>query len=175
MIVFARASPYLRADMDRHGISAAAGADHVLTTLHEAVATVHAVLALQPPDRPASGSAAGLSRTTSRHGSLFAAADRPGGSALPGFRRGRVDPACLDRRQEAVPILLGLVRVGHGKCADHLLECVAGAGISGHQGRVAGPSMRPRERAAAERGVERQRLLKSGSDMASRESLNRRM
>ena len=26
MIVFARASPYLRADMDRHGISAAAGA-----------------------------------------------------------------------------------------------------------------------------------------------------
>jgi sulfate permease, SulP family len=50
--VFARVSPYLRADMDRHGITAVAGADHVFTTLHEAVATVRAVLAQQPPDRP---------------------------------------------------------------------------------------------------------------------------
>ena len=41
-IVFARVSPYLRADMDRHGITAAARADHIFTTLHEAIAAVRA-------------------------------------------------------------------------------------------------------------------------------------
>ena len=41
-IVFGRVSPYLRADMDRHGITAAAGADHVFATLHEAIAAVRA-------------------------------------------------------------------------------------------------------------------------------------
>ena len=50
-IVFGRVSPYLRADMDRHGITAAAGADHIFTTLHEAVAVVHTVLDAQPPGR----------------------------------------------------------------------------------------------------------------------------
>ena len=38
--------------MDRHGITAAAGADHVFASLHEAVAAVRAVLAPQPLDRP---------------------------------------------------------------------------------------------------------------------------
>ncbi len=41
-IVFARVSPYLRADMDRHGGTAAAGEAHVFATLHEAIAMVRA-------------------------------------------------------------------------------------------------------------------------------------
>jgi len=48
-IVFARVSRFLRADMDRHGITATAGADHVFATLHEAIAAVRAALATQPP------------------------------------------------------------------------------------------------------------------------------
>jgi MFS superfamily sulfate permease-like transporter len=52
-IVFGRVSPYLRADMDRHGITAVAGADHVFATLHEAVATVRTVLDTPPLPRPA--------------------------------------------------------------------------------------------------------------------------
>jgi hypothetical protein len=52
-IVFARVSPYLRADMDRHGITAVAGADHVFATLHEAIAAVRAVVDTQPLRRPA--------------------------------------------------------------------------------------------------------------------------
>jgi len=47
IIVFARVSPYLRADMDRHGVTAAAGEAHVFVTLHEAIAAVHAALAAQ--------------------------------------------------------------------------------------------------------------------------------
>jgi MFS superfamily sulfate permease-like transporter len=38
-VVFGRVSPYLRADMDRHGITAVAGAGRIFATLHEAVAT----------------------------------------------------------------------------------------------------------------------------------------
>ena len=56
-ILFARVSRYLRADMDRHGITAAAGAEHVFTTLHEAIAAARAVLATQPADRPVSQAA----------------------------------------------------------------------------------------------------------------------
>ncbi len=52
-IVFARVSPYLRADMDRHGITAAAGADHLFATLHEAIAAVRAVVDTQSLRRPA--------------------------------------------------------------------------------------------------------------------------
>jgi sulfate permease, SulP family len=52
-IVFARVSPYLRADMDRHGITAAAGADHLFATLHEAIAAVRAVVETQSLRRPA--------------------------------------------------------------------------------------------------------------------------
>jgi sulfate permease, SulP family len=52
-IVFARVSRYLRADMDRHGITAAAGADHVFATLHEAIAAVRAALGTQPPHHSA--------------------------------------------------------------------------------------------------------------------------
>lgn len=37
-IVFARVAPYLRADMDRHGITAAVGAAHIFATFHEAIA-----------------------------------------------------------------------------------------------------------------------------------------
>ena len=37
-MIFARVSPYLRSDMDRHGITAALGEAQVFTTLHEAVA-----------------------------------------------------------------------------------------------------------------------------------------
>ncbi|MGD0490401.1 MAG: SulP family inorganic anion transporter [Steroidobacteraceae bacterium] len=37
-VVFGRVSPYLRSDMDRHGITAALGAERIFTTLHEALA-----------------------------------------------------------------------------------------------------------------------------------------
>jgi MFS superfamily sulfate permease-like transporter len=37
-VIFGRVSPYLRADMDRHGITAVVGADHIFANLHEAIA-----------------------------------------------------------------------------------------------------------------------------------------
>ena len=37
-MIFARVSPYLRSDMDRHGVTAALGEQSVFTTLHEAIA-----------------------------------------------------------------------------------------------------------------------------------------
>ncbi len=37
-VTFARINPYLRADMDRHGLTAAAGAAQLFSTLHEAIA-----------------------------------------------------------------------------------------------------------------------------------------
>jgi high affinity sulfate transporter 1 len=37
-VVFGRVSPYLRSDMDRHGITAAVGAERIFPTLHEALA-----------------------------------------------------------------------------------------------------------------------------------------
>ena len=40
-VVFARVSPYLRSDMDRHRITAAIGEARIFTTLHEAIAAVH--------------------------------------------------------------------------------------------------------------------------------------
>jgi len=39
-VVFARVNRYLRADMDRHGITEVIGATHVFETLHEALATL---------------------------------------------------------------------------------------------------------------------------------------
>ena len=36
-MMFARVSPYLRSDMDRHGVTAALGETRVFTTLHEAI------------------------------------------------------------------------------------------------------------------------------------------
>ena len=39
-MVFARVSPYLRSDMDRHGITAAIGAARIFATLHEGLAAV---------------------------------------------------------------------------------------------------------------------------------------
>jgi sulfate permease, SulP family len=39
-MMFARVSPYLRSDMDRHGITAAIGEARIFTTLHEAIAAV---------------------------------------------------------------------------------------------------------------------------------------
>src|SRR5208282_5900191 len=39
-MVFARVAPYLRADMDRHRITAAIGEAHLFATLHEALAAV---------------------------------------------------------------------------------------------------------------------------------------
>ena len=39
-LIFARVSDYLRADMDRHGITAAIGAERIFPTLHEALAAV---------------------------------------------------------------------------------------------------------------------------------------
>jgi high affinity sulfate transporter 1 len=39
-MVFARVNPYLRSDMDRHGITAAAGETRIFATFHEALAAV---------------------------------------------------------------------------------------------------------------------------------------
>jgi len=39
-VVFARVSPYLRSDMDRHNVTAAIGDARIFTTLHEAIAAV---------------------------------------------------------------------------------------------------------------------------------------
>ncbi len=39
-VIFGRVSPYLRADMERHGISAAVGAERIFPTLHEAIGAV---------------------------------------------------------------------------------------------------------------------------------------
>ena len=39
-MVFARVNPYLRSDMDRHGITAAIRETRVFATLHEAIAAV---------------------------------------------------------------------------------------------------------------------------------------
>ena len=41
-VIFARVSPFLRSDMDRHGVTAAIGAARVFTTLHEAIAAARA-------------------------------------------------------------------------------------------------------------------------------------
>jgi MFS superfamily sulfate permease-like transporter len=47
-MIFARVSPYLRSDMDRHGITAAIGEPRIFTTLHEAVNAVQTA-AIQRP------------------------------------------------------------------------------------------------------------------------------
>ena len=47
-IIFARVSPYLRSDMDRHGITAVIGQTRIFTTLHEAVNAVQTA-AIQRP------------------------------------------------------------------------------------------------------------------------------
>jgi sulfate permease, SulP family len=39
-VIFARVNPYLRSDMDRHGITAVIGHEHLFETLHQALATV---------------------------------------------------------------------------------------------------------------------------------------
>ena len=40
-LVFGRVNTYLRADMDRHGITSAIGEEYIFSTLHEALASVH--------------------------------------------------------------------------------------------------------------------------------------
>jgi sulfate permease, SulP family len=41
LVIFGRVNRYLRADMDRHGITPVIGAENLYTTLHEALAAVH--------------------------------------------------------------------------------------------------------------------------------------
>ncbi len=48
-MVFGRVSPYLRSDMDRHGITAAVGEARIFPTLHEAIAAVQAGGAVSRP------------------------------------------------------------------------------------------------------------------------------
>ena len=43
-MIFARVGPYLRSDMDRHGVTAAIGAARVFTTLHEAIAAARGAM-----------------------------------------------------------------------------------------------------------------------------------
>ena len=40
-LVFARATPFLRSDLDRHGITQAVGESHIFATLHEALAALN--------------------------------------------------------------------------------------------------------------------------------------
>ena len=43
-LVFAEVSPYLRADMDRYGLTAVIGETHFVPTLHQALVLVHSGL-----------------------------------------------------------------------------------------------------------------------------------
>jgi MFS superfamily sulfate permease-like transporter len=43
-LVFAQVSPFLRADMDRYGLTAIFGETHLVPTLHQALALVHSGL-----------------------------------------------------------------------------------------------------------------------------------
>jgi sulfate permease, SulP family len=53
-MIFARVSPYLRSDMDRHGITAVMGERQIFSTLHEAIEAVHSGslgrLQIDPPN-----------------------------------------------------------------------------------------------------------------------------
>ena len=49
-MVFARVSPYLRSDMDRHGITAAIGEARIFATLHEALAVVGGAETVEPEE-----------------------------------------------------------------------------------------------------------------------------
>jgi high affinity sulfate transporter 1 len=42
-VIFGRVSPYLQADMDRHGLTAVAGTKNIFSTLHEALADAHII------------------------------------------------------------------------------------------------------------------------------------
>jgi high affinity sulfate transporter 1 len=48
-VVFARVSPYLRSDMDRHRITDVVGEKWIFTTLHEAIGAVRAAARAPPP------------------------------------------------------------------------------------------------------------------------------
>ena len=50
-MVFGRVSPYLRSDMDRHGITAAIGETRIFATLHEAIAAVRGGTLAARPER----------------------------------------------------------------------------------------------------------------------------
>jgi SulP family sulfate permease len=54
-IAFARVSPFLRADMDRHRITASVGESRVFTTLHEAIAAAQAGAPGGAPGSPPGG------------------------------------------------------------------------------------------------------------------------
>ncbi len=49
-ILFARVSPYLRADLQRHGITHCVGVEHVFPTLHQALALVDCLPGRSTPD-----------------------------------------------------------------------------------------------------------------------------
>jgi SulP family sulfate permease len=49
-MVFARVTPYLRSDLDRHGITAAIGEANIFTKLHKALAMVRG--GAQSPEPP---------------------------------------------------------------------------------------------------------------------------
>ncbi|MGD8932310.1 MAG: SulP family inorganic anion transporter, partial [Chromatiales bacterium] len=51
-LVFARVSPYLRADMDRHGLTAVIGETYLVPTLHHALALVRGRLSQTGMDEP---------------------------------------------------------------------------------------------------------------------------
>jgi sulfate permease, SulP family len=50
-MMFARVSPYLRSDMDRHGVTAALGETRVFTTLHEAIAAARGAMPAADAER----------------------------------------------------------------------------------------------------------------------------
>jgi len=50
-VLFGRVSPYLRSDMDRHGVAAAVGEARIFSKLHEAIAATHEVPEGENPER----------------------------------------------------------------------------------------------------------------------------
>jgi MFS superfamily sulfate permease-like transporter len=50
-MIFARVSPYLKSDMDRHGITAAIGEARIFTTLREAIAAARGGALATPTER----------------------------------------------------------------------------------------------------------------------------
>jgi MFS superfamily sulfate permease-like transporter len=52
MVLFARVSAYLRADMQRHGIVAAVGSSCIFATLHDALEVVQRARSMPPPGAP---------------------------------------------------------------------------------------------------------------------------
>src|SRR5882757_5354301 len=98
-----------------------------------------------------------LARTTTGRSS-WSTPTRNGASSSGGSRTSKIldglQAALLDGRLEVLEIGLVLVRVGLGEVAHRAIEGIPLAEVGGDRHPVAGASMRPRERPAAELSVQ---------------------